>query len=69
MISQVIVVTVFWRVFCAPAQADLTRVWTTVSELSEAERADIEGLTCWASGRTEGRPAREDEARELNLFS
>lgn len=41
MIFQVIVVTVFF-VFSAPAQAEMTRTWKTVSELSERERADID---------------------------
>jgi len=41
MIFPVIVVTVFF-VFSAPAQAETTRTWKTVGELSEAERAAID---------------------------
>ena len=41
MIFPVIVVTVFF-VFSAPGQAETTRTWKTVGELSEAERADID---------------------------
>ena len=43
MIFQIIVaVTFLLHVFFAPAQADTTRMWKTVSELSETERADID---------------------------
>lgn len=42
MIFQLIVVTFLLRVFSAPAQADTTHTWKTVSELSESERADID---------------------------
>jgi len=42
MIFQVIVVTVLFGIFFAPAQADTTCTWKTVSELSETERAAID---------------------------
>ena len=42
MIFQVIVVTVLFGIFFAPVQADTTRTWKTVSELSETERAAID---------------------------
>ncbi len=42
MIFQITVVVFFLCVFFAPAQAETTRTWKTVSELSETERADID---------------------------
>src|SRR6266545_5352790 len=45
MSFQVIVVTVLFGIFFAPVQADTTRTWKTVSELSETERADIDFRT------------------------
>ena len=42
MIFQIIVATALLGVCFAPAQADTTRTWKTVSELSETERADID---------------------------
>ncbi len=43
MIFQILVIATFLLyVFFAPAQAETTRLWKTVSELSETERADID---------------------------
>src|SRR5262245_33593190 len=42
MIFQILVVTSLLCVCFAPAQAETTRTWKTVSQLSETERADID---------------------------
>ncbi|MGE0827685.1 MAG: DUF1329 domain-containing protein [Candidatus Binatia bacterium] len=42
MIFQILIATILFDIFFAPVQAETTRTWRTVSELSETERADID---------------------------
>lgn len=42
MIFQILIATILYGIFVAPVQAETTRRWRTVSELSETERADID---------------------------
>jgi hypothetical protein len=42
MIFQILMATILFDIFFTPVQAETTRTWRTVSELSETERADID---------------------------